>query len=147
MVLGPLPGSWLALHSVLYRHTLRQQEKRTIVVFLSDRPPFRILRNVVYKPATSSPNKLQRTPFRIVCGASCILEYAVRGVAPVASRRWLLNRGHDSGCPDWLLHGFPEPLQANSGIVPQIRLRPLPSKSFPINYSPVILSDAGSVAN
>jgi hypothetical protein len=31
--------------------------------------------------------------------------------------------------------GYPQTLQANAGIVPIIRPRPLPSVSFPIRYS------------
>jgi hypothetical protein len=38
------------------------------------------------------------------------------------------------------LRGFPHSLQANTGIVPQIKPRPLPSTSFPIRHSPIILS-------
>jgi hypothetical protein len=30
--------------------------------------------------------------------------------------------------------GFTQPLQTNAAIVPQIRLQPLPSTSFPIHY-------------
>jgi hypothetical protein len=36
--------------------------------------------------------------------------------------------------------GLPQSLLANSGIVPYIGPWPIPSKSFPIHHSPVILS-------
>jgi hypothetical protein len=35
--------------------------------------------------------------------------------------------------------GFPESLQANAGIIPKIRPRPLPTKAFPIHHSLTIL--------
>jgi hypothetical protein len=37
-------------------------------------------------------------------------------------------------------HDFPQSLQANAGIVPQIRPLPLPFMSFPIHYPLTILS-------
>jgi hypothetical protein len=36
--------------------------------------------------------------------------------------------------------GFPQSLQANAGIVPDIRPPPLPSKSFPIHHSLITIS-------
>jgi hypothetical protein len=39
-----------------------------------------------------------------------------------------------------VFHGFPKSLQANAGIVPCVRLQPLPSISFPIHYSLTIFS-------
>jgi hypothetical protein len=39
-----------------------------------------------------------------------------------------------------VFHDFPQSLQANAGTVPQIRIRLLPSISFQINYSLIILS-------
>jgi len=36
-------------------------------------------------------------------------------------------------------HGVPQSFQTSAGIITSIRLRPLPSKPFPIHYSPVIL--------
>jgi hypothetical protein len=47
---------------------------------------------------------------------------------------WLDNwKDPDSKPEDWcseVLHGFPQRFQANAGIVPQIKPRPLPSASF-----------------
>jgi hypothetical protein len=39
-----------------------------------------------------------------------------------------------------VFRGFPQSLQENSRIVPYIRPWPLPSTTFPIHYSPIILS-------
>jgi hypothetical protein len=42
-----------------------------------------------------------------------------------------------TSCPE-VFHGFPQFFLANIGTVHQIRLCLLPSKCFPIHYSPVI---------
>jgi hypothetical protein len=49
------------------------------------------------------------------------------------------NLGRDAGNHD-SVRGFPQSLQANARDGSSIRPRTLPSKSFPIHYSPIILS-------
>jgi hypothetical protein len=44
----------------------------------------------------------------------------------------------ETGYPDCGSSGFPQPLQANSRIVPQLRPRPLPSISVQIHHSLII---------
>jgi hypothetical protein len=44
-----------------------------------------------------------------------------------------------TGYPDRGIRGTPRNLWVNPGIVPQLRLRQLPFRSFPILYSPIIL--------
>jgi hypothetical protein len=46
-----------------------------------------------------------------------------------------LKKGYPEG-----FRCFPQSLQANAGIVPDIRPRPLPSAPFPIYHSHIILS-------
>jgi hypothetical protein len=48
--------------------------------------------------------------------------------------------GLDIDCTDWGLHGFPQSLQGNGGILPWNRSQPLRSTSFPIRHSLIILS-------
>jgi hypothetical protein len=48
------------------------------------------------------------------------------------------NLGRNNGYPEDI-HGCPQPLDGNAGILPQIKLRPLPSTFFPIRYSLIIL--------
>jgi hypothetical protein len=49
------------------------------------------------------------------------------------------NLGPKTGYPDYVWCGFPQSFQANSGILAQIRPRPLPSTSFTIHHSRIIL--------
>lgn len=45
----------------------------------------------------------------------------------------------ETDCTDWDFHRFPQCLQAYAGILPQIRICPLPSTSFAIHYLILIL--------
>jgi hypothetical protein len=51
----------------------------------------------------------------------------------------ILNKlkNHNYNClhDDLYFHGFPQSLQVNDEIVPKIRLRPLPTKTFSIRHS------------
>jgi len=48
--------------------------------------------------------------------------------------------GSDFGYPE-LFSGFTQSLQANVGIIPQIKPRPLSSTSFPMHLSLILSSD------
>jgi hypothetical protein len=50
---------------------------------------------------------------------------------------WVESRPQYRLCQ--IFRGFPQSFQATAGIITSIRLWPLPSKPFPIHYSPVIL--------
>jgi hypothetical protein len=55
-------------------------------------------------------------------------------------RIWKVT-GSNIASESWLRFcGFPQSFQANARIVPEMRPRPLPSISFPIHYSLIILS-------
>jgi hypothetical protein len=49
------------------------------------------------------------------------------------------NLGPKTGYPDYVWCGFPQSFQANAGILAQIRPRRLPSTSFTIHHSRIIL--------
>lgn len=51
-----------------------------------------------------------------------------------------LNLGQETGYPDWRYHAFPQSLQADARMVPQVRPQSLPSTSFSGHYSWIILS-------
>jgi hypothetical protein len=48
------------------------------------------------------------------------------------------NLGPVAVYDDWGFRGFTQFIEATAGIIPQIRPRPLPTKSFPINHHSLI---------
>jgi hypothetical protein len=145
-------SGWYANHSHWYdSNPYVQTLPNSATCFAKNiKPPVREKHNLTYK-TPSTPLKIKFCNINIVFITlkQCNIELRARPLTKLAQsvtilicipkvRRSKLNQY--TGYPKEVLRGFPQPYQANSGIIPQIKPLPLLPTTVPIHYSIVILA-------